>query len=171
MGLVLFALGKKNEALREYRIQLAFNEQAVSSNPGNLELRRNLSVAHHQVGWVLLAQGKFEEALVEFQADLAIIRDIADRDPTNKGWQRDLDVAYGMVGDGLIAQGNVQEAIRNYKTRLSLAGGLSEFLCVRRFPSCEHEALFEHNGELRLRLEPLARRPFPVRSRVIQDQI
>ena len=49
--------------------------------------------------------------------------------------------------------------------------GLSEFLCVRRFPSCEHEALFEHNGELRLRLEPLARRPFPVRSRMIQDQI
>ena len=46
-----------------------------------------------------------------------------------------------------------------------------EFLCARRFPSCEHEALFEHDGELRLRLEPLARRPFPIRGGVVQDQI
>ena len=60
---------------------------------------------------------------------------------------------------------------RELRWRVAQKLGLSEFLCVRRFPSCEHEALFEHNGELRLRLEPLARRPFPVRSRVIQDQI
>ena len=26
--------------------------------------------------------------------------------------------------------------------------------CVRRFPSCAHEAFFEHDGELRLRLGP-----------------
>ncbi len=43
--------------------------------------------------------------------------------------------------------------------------------CVRRFPSCAHEALFEHDGELRLRLSPLARRPFPLCSGVVQDQI
>ena len=43
--------------------------------------------------------------------------------------------------------------------------------CVRRFPSCAHEALFEHDGELRLRLGPLTRRPFPFRSGVVQDQI
>ena len=66
---------------------------------------------------------------------------------------------------GAVGKDTVSRVWRKVKT------GLSEFLCVRRFPSCEHEALFEHNGELRLRLEPLARRPFPVRSRVIQDQI
>ena len=43
--------------------------------------------------------------------------------------------------------------------------------CVRRFPSCAHEALFEHDGELRLRLGPLARRSFPIRSGVVQNQI
>ena len=43
--------------------------------------------------------------------------------------------------------------------------------CVRRFPSCAHEALFEHDGELRLRLGPLSRRSFPIRNGVVQNQI
>src|SRR5271165_5489104 len=34
-----------------------------------------------------------------------------------------------------------------------------------------HEALFEHDGELRFRLGPLARRSFPFRSGVVQNQI
>ena len=49
--------------------------------------------------------------------------------------------------------------------------GLSEFLCEAGYPSCVHEALVEHDGELRLRLGPLARRPFPFRSGMVQDQI
>ena len=49
--------------------------------------------------------------------------------------------------------------------------GLSEFLCEAGYPSCVHEALVEHDGELRLCLGPLARRAFPFRSGVVQDQI
>ncbi len=36
---------------------------------------------------------------------------------------------------------------------------------------CAHEALFEHDGELRLRLRPLSRRSFPIRNGVVQNQI
>src|SRR5215212_650399 len=43
--------------------------------------------------------------------------------------------------------------------------------CVRRFPSCAHEALFKHDGKLRLCLSPLARRSFPIRSGVVENQI
>ena len=50
------------------------------------------------------------------------------------------------------------------------SGDCQDF-CVRRFPSCAHEALFEHDGELRLRLGPLSRRSFPIRSGVVQNQI
>lgn len=35
---------------------------------------------------------------------------------------------------------------------------LSDFLCVRRFPSLVDEALAEDDGELRSRLEPCCRR-------------
>ena len=49
--------------------------------------------------------------------------------------------------------------------------GLSGFLCEAGYPSCVHEALVEHDGELRLCLGPLARRAFPFRSGVVQDEI
>jgi hypothetical protein len=49
--------------------------------------------------------------------------------------------------------------------------GLSGFLCEAGYPSCVHEALVEHDGELRLRLGPLARRAFRFRGGMVQDQI
>ena len=49
--------------------------------------------------------------------------------------------------------------------------GLSGFLCEAGYPSCVHEALVEHDGELGLRLGPFARRAFPFRGSMVQDQI
>ena len=53
----------------------------------------------------------------------------------------------------------------------ALAEGLSGFLCEAGYPSCVHEALVEHDGELGLRLGPFARRAFPFRGSMVQDQI
>ena len=67
-----------------------------------------------------------------------------------------------------------------YAERLPLTGrvievwqqeGLSGFLCEAGYPSCVHEALVEHDGELGLRLGPFARRAFPFRGSMVQDQI
>ena len=55
--------------------------------------------------------------------------------------------------------------------QLAVKGGLSGFLCEAGYPSCVHEALVEHDGELCLRLSPLTRRAFPFRSGVVQDQV
>jgi hypothetical protein len=49
--------------------------------------------------------------------------------------------------------------------------GPSEFLCEAGYPSCVHEALVEHDGELRLRLCPLTRWPFPFGGGVVENQI
>ena len=57
------------------------------------------------------------------------------------------------------------------KSHVSAYKGDCQDFCVRRFPSCAHEALFEHDGELRLRLGPLSRRSFPIRNGVVQNQI
>jgi hypothetical protein len=51
------------------------------------------------------------------------------------------------------------------------AGTVGISVCEAFLPSCEHEALFEDDGELCLRLEPLTRRPFPFGGGVIEDQI
>ena len=59
----------------------------------------------------------------------------------------------------------------DYDLRYLLEWEGSGFLCEAGYPSCVHEALVEHDGELRLCLGPLARRAFPFRSGVVQDQI
>jgi hypothetical protein len=46
---------------------------------------------------------------------------------------------------------------------------LSGFLCEAGYPSCVHEALVEHDGELRLRLCPFTRWAFPFGGGAVQD--
>src|ERR1700677_1566573 len=53
----------------------------------------------------------------------------------------------------------------------SSGSGPAEFLCEAGYPSCVHEALVEHDGELRLRLCPLTRWPFPFGGGVVENQI
>src|ERR1700678_1557312 len=53
----------------------------------------------------------------------------------------------------------------------ALGEGPSDFLCEGGYPSCVHEALVEHDGELRLRLCPLTRWPFPFGGGVVENQI
>ena len=50
-------------------------------------------------------------------------------------------------------------------------GTVGDFVFGAVMPSCEREALFEYDSELGLRLEPLARGPFPVLGGVIEDQV
>ena len=52
-----------------------------------------------------------------------------------------------------------------------LMSGLSGILCARPVSSLADEPFAEDDGELRLGLEPLARRSFPFLGRVVQDQI
>jgi hypothetical protein len=49
--------------------------------------------------------------------------------------------------------------------------GLSDILCVRRYPSLADEAFAEDDGKLCFRLEPFPRRPFPVVGGMVENQI
>ena len=83
VGYVLFAQNKMNEALQQFRQELALFERLTSLDSENAELRRGVSVAHQNIGMVLLAQGKIAEALAEFRIDLNLIKELADTDRTN----------------------------------------------------------------------------------------
>ena len=65
----------------------------------------------------------------------------------------------------------VIEATGNAAAVAEVLSGLSGFLCEAGYLSCIHEALVEHDSELRLCLRPLARRAFPFRGGVVEDQI
>ena len=83
VGYVLFAQNKMNEALQQFRQELALFERLTSLDSENAELRRGVSVAHQNIGMVLLAQEKIAEALAEFRIDLNLIKELADTDRTN----------------------------------------------------------------------------------------
>ena len=69
--------------------------------------------------------------------------------------------------------GKSKTCVWRWQERFMEAGyeGLSVFLCEAGCPSRVHESLVEHDGELRLRLGPLARRSFPFSGGVVQNQI
>jgi uncharacterized protein (DUF1330 family) len=99
---------------------------------------------------------------------------IADVKVTDDGWVPAYaasvhDVVHKHGGKYLSRSGNVK-TLEGKPLDTTLIGDCQDF-CVRRFPSCAHEALFEHDGELRLRLGPLSRRSFPIRNGVVQNQI
>ena len=76
-----------------------------------------------------------------------------------------------VVGERVALIVGVTGQVGAYLARFLLGKRDCQDFCVRRFPSCAHEALFEHDGELRLRLGPLSRRSFPIRNGVVQNQI
>jgi hypothetical protein len=56
-------------------------------------------------------------------------------------------------------------------TKVANKGDYQEFRARGRFSSLADEPFAEDDGELGLGLEPLARRPFPFVSRVVQNQV
>ena len=68
-------LNRQDEALETYRKGLERRRRSLSTDEGNLEWQRDLSVAHTRIGSVLLRQGKRDEALAEYRAGLSIDRE------------------------------------------------------------------------------------------------
>jgi hypothetical protein len=54
---VLVAQGNLQEALQSYHDELTIMERLASSNPGNADWQRDLSVSYERIGSVLVAQG------------------------------------------------------------------------------------------------------------------
>jgi tetratricopeptide (TPR) repeat protein len=126
VGEVLAAQGNLDEALKNYRDDLAITERLAKSDPDNAGWQRDLSVVDEKVGEVLVAQGHFDEALKNYRDDLAITERLAKSDPSNAGWQRDLSVVYGKVANVLVAESQPDEALKNYRDDLAITERLAK---------------------------------------------
>ena len=71
-GDVLVKQGNLAEALKSYRAGLAIRERLSSSDAGNADWQRDLSVSYDRVGDILVKQGNLAEALKSYRAGLAI---------------------------------------------------------------------------------------------------
>lgn len=101
--------------------------------------------------------------LIYVPASAAVIQQLA-------AGSLDMTMSTGLVDPIRAIDQGAAIALTRFEVQAPPYAGLSGFLC-EAFPSCAHEALFEHDGELRLRLGPLSRRSFPIRNGVVQNQI
>ena len=126
IGDVLLEQSNLPEALQMYQRSLAIIEQLAKSDPGNADLRRDLSLLYAKIGEVLKAQGNLPEALKSYRASLAMIEQLAKSDAGNALWQHDLSVTHKRIGDLLEDQGSYAEALKSYQASLVIADRLAK---------------------------------------------
>ena len=83
-------LGDLDQALAVYHDSLAILELLASTDPGNTDWQRGLSVSYNRLGDVLIAQGKLDEAIKAYRDGLGLAERLAATDPDDPKWQRDL---------------------------------------------------------------------------------
>ncbi len=125
LGDIAVARGDLKGALAFYGDARAAMERLSSSDAGNADWQRDLSVSYDRVGDVLVSQGNLAEALKSYRAGLAIAERLSSSDAGNADWQRDLSVSYNKIGDVLVKQGNLAEALKSYRAGLAIAERLS----------------------------------------------
>jgi tetratricopeptide (TPR) repeat protein len=119
----LLTLGKTQSALAAAE-KAGHILEALSEQPGNPGLQRDLSVSYNNIGNVQAAEGHLPEALQSYQASLNIGERLAKSNPSNASWQDDLAVSYINIGDIQIAQGHLPEALQSYQASLDIRARL-----------------------------------------------
>jgi hypothetical protein len=77
----------------------------------------------------------------------------------------------GLLAPMLCDDADKQAAADERESVVAKARGLSDVLCLRRYPSLNDEPLAEDDGELGFCLEPFSRRSLPLLGRMVQDEI
>jgi tetratricopeptide (TPR) repeat protein len=104
---------------------LAILEPILAADPGNPELRREMSLTFNRIGEAFSGEGQHEKSLDYFIRSLTLRNNLAEGS-TELGPQRDLALSYERVADEQYALGRHDEAGRSYQSafeiRYRLAG-------------------------------------------------
>ncbi|MBQ1034114.1 tetratricopeptide repeat protein, partial [Micromonospora sp. C97] len=114
------------ESLGDFQAALELYEKAVSIDPSDIQLQRNLSIAHGRLGDMAQDRGRLDEAHTAHRAALAIDMRLAEADPDNAEAQRDLSITHSRLGDIAHARGNLDDAETAYRAALTIHAHLAE---------------------------------------------
>jgi tetratricopeptide (TPR) repeat protein len=89
-GVLLRALGKREEALKECQQALTLDQKLVQAHPERPEYQQELANTHNHLGAQLRALGKREEALKEFQQARSLRHNLLQAQPDVPSYQKDL---------------------------------------------------------------------------------
>jgi tetratricopeptide (TPR) repeat protein len=125
-GDIYIAQGNLQGALGCYRDAFSTAEKRGTSDPGNAEWQRDLSVSHNKIGDGVAAQGDLQAALQAYRASLTIRERLAKADPGNTQWQRDRSISHEKIGDVLVAQGQLDDARARYRASYDIIERLAQ---------------------------------------------
>jgi eukaryotic-like serine/threonine-protein kinase len=106
IGDLLRALGKFDDAAREYQAWIEESEPRQADDSNEQYWPRALAFGYQRVGDNLLIQGKAAEAAKRYEADLSIFSRLAANPPDNGLFREGLAVGHQRLGDALLAQGD-----------------------------------------------------------------
>jgi len=108
------------EVRKEYEGAHRIATRLTTSDPGNTEWQRDLSVSYEKLGDVAGAQGQLEAAAQAYRDSLELAKRLVANSPRNTQWQRDLSVSYEKLGDVAGAQGQLEAAAQAYRDSLGI---------------------------------------------------
>ena len=80
---ILYAQGRREEALAEYRKFLASAEPLMAANPADIVARRDVGVATQWIGILSSELGRHDDAIASLQRSWGVYRDLLADDPDN----------------------------------------------------------------------------------------
>jgi tetratricopeptide (TPR) repeat protein len=101
-------------------------QRLTTSDPGNTDWQRDLSVSHEKLGDVARAQRKLDQAAQAYRDSLGIRKSLAASDPGNTQWQRDLWVSYAKLADLAERQKHISEAQDYWKNAFEILSGIDK---------------------------------------------
>lgn len=124
-GDALEAMGRRDDALAQYRRGLAIAEKLVMIDPTNNLWQDDLSVSYGRIGQLLAAAGRPDDALVHYRKSLAIIDKLLASDRANVDWQRSKAVVHGHIGRLLSEAGQHEQAMAEARDGLAITARLA----------------------------------------------
>ena len=119
-------LGNRDKAISLYRSAYDIAIERQDTQPGDLVVRRGLSVISDKLGHVLMAEGRASEAIDYYSTSLEIAEELASYDPDNEQWQVDHAVTLDYLGDALRAIRQFDDALSVYERGREIRRGLAD---------------------------------------------
>jgi tetratricopeptide (TPR) repeat protein len=125
VGNRLAANGATAEGIEAARKSLTIFAALAEAQPDNAQARRELGVAHNQLGDLYYESGDVKNELEHYREALRLREELAAADPTNQQLRRDLAVSQGNLGYALAQMGDEVGMVENYRQSLATFEAMS----------------------------------------------
>lgn len=118
IGHIFSRLGRSDDARKHHEHALTILERLARSDPDNVTLQRNMSIAYEKLGDASWQRGDIETARRLYEKDLSVVERLVQRSPEDQDFQRDLSIVHERLGDIQRGLGRTNDARQFYEKAL-----------------------------------------------------